>query len=250
MSERSVIVCDVNDVDERMLERVRKLLARAEHPATPPAEAEACSAKAAALMSRHLIDQAMLESRDDDISIPVTRHVVVVPPYSVAKAVLLDEVAKAFRIRVAIGADGGSDGRRCTLVGFPGDLAMCDLLFTSLLLQASTAMLAASRGRGHVKAFRRAFLFGYAAAIGRRLRQVQRDVEQAAGSDTPGTELVLADRGARVDTAFAQQFPQLRRLRATVSSGGGLVAGQAAGASADLSVTRRRVASRRGELSA
>jgi hypothetical protein len=35
----------VTDTDARVLEKVRKLLARAEHPATPPGEAEACSAR-------------------------------------------------------------------------------------------------------------------------------------------------------------------------------------------------------------
>ena len=240
----------MSDIDDRVLERVRKLLARAEHPATPPAEAEACSAKAAELMSRHLIDEAMLESTGQHAAAPVVRHVVVVPPYSVAKAVLLDEVAKAFRIRVAIGGDRGPDGRRCTLVGFPSDLAMAELLFTSLLLQASSAMLAASPGHSAVRAFRRAFLFGYAGAIGRRLRDVQRGAEQEAAGQTPGTAVVLADRSARVDAAFAEQFPHLRALRATVSSGGGLVAGHVAGATADLSVTQRRVANRRGEIGA
>jgi hypothetical protein len=235
------------DVDDRTLDRIRKLLTRAEHPATPPAEAEACSAKAAALMSRHLIDQAMLDRDHPATESPVTRHLIVEAPHAVAKAVLLNEVAASFRICVAIGYDQG-DGRRCTLVGFPADLAMADLLFTSLLLQASTAMLAASRGRANIKAFRRAFLFGYAAAIGRRLREVQEDTEREATAAVPGSALVLVDRKARVDAAFAEQFPRIRSMRATVSSGNGLAAGQLADATADLSARRRRVGGQRGEI--
>ena len=239
----------MQDVDARTLERIRKLLTRAEHPATPPAEAEACSAKAAALMTRHVIDQAMLDSDRQTATAPVTRHIVVEPPYAVAKAVLLNEVAKSFRICVAIGSDQ-ADGRRCTLVGFSADLAMAELLFTSLLLQASTAMLAASRGRPKVKAFRRAFLFGYAAAIGARLREVQEDTERAATSSAPGTALVLVDRKAQVDAAFAEQFPRIRTMRPSVSSGNGLTAGQRAGVEADLSMRRSRLNGQRRQVGA
>jgi hypothetical protein len=239
----------VPDVDDRILERVRKLLARAEHPATPPAEAEACSAKAAALMSRHVIDQAMLEASSQTSSAPVVRRIVVEAPYTMAKAVLLDRVAKAFRVCVAIGADHGA-GRRCTMVGYAADLAMTELLFTSLLLQASAAMIAASAGHPRVKAFRRSFLMGYADMIGHRLREVQRATEQEAAADTPGSAVVLVDRQARVEAAFAAEFPHLRSMRTTVSSAGGLTAGHAAGARADLSAMRRHVSNRSNELSA
>jgi hypothetical protein len=239
----------VPDVDDRILERVRKLLTRAEHPATPPAEAEACSEKAAALMSRHVIDQAMLDATASRATAPVVRRIVLEAPYTMAKAVLLDRVAKAFRVCVAIGADHGA-GRRCTTVGYPGDVAMTELLFTSLLLQASSAMLAASAGHPRVKAFRRSFLMGYADMIGHRLQEVRRATEQEATTETPGTAIVLVDRSARVEQAFAEEFPHLRSLRTTVSSAGGLTAGHAAGARADLSAGRRRVGGRRGELSA
>jgi hypothetical protein len=236
----------VSDIDTRVLERVRKLLARAEHPPTPPAEAETCSAKAAALMARHLIDEAMLEAGRPDAEEPLARVIEVESPYTLGKAVLLDQVARSFRVRGVIGGGGG----RCTMFGFPRDIASTELLFTSLLLQASTAMIAVSRGHPRVKAFRRAFLFGYAAEIGERLRAATDEVEQEATAAVPGAALMLLDRRARVDTAFAEQFPVLRPLRPTVSSGGGLTAGRAAGARADLSATRRRVERRRGEISA
>src|SRR5205823_14019219 len=120
----------------------------------------------------------------------------------------------------------------------------------SLLLQASTAMLAASRGRPNVKAFRRAFLFGYAAAIGARLREVQEDTERAATSSAPGTALVLVDRKAQVDAAFAEQFPRIRTMRPSVSSGNGLTAGQRAGVEADLSMRRSRLNGQRRQVGA
>jgi hypothetical protein len=111
-------------------------------------------------------------------------------------------------------------------------------------------MIAASAGHPRVKAFRRSFLMGYADMIGRRLSEVRRASEDAASAETPGTSLVLVDRAARVEKAFAEEFPHLRSLRTTVSSAGGLTAGHAAGAAADLSAAQRRVGGGRGELSA
>ena len=237
------------DVDDRILERVRKLLARAEHPSTPPAEAEACSEKAAALMSRYVIDRAMVDATASDAGAPVVRRIHIEAPYTIAKAVLLDRVAKAFRVCVAIGGDHGA-GRRCSMVGFEADSAMAELLFTSLLLLASSAMIAASAGHPRVKAFRRSFLVGYADMIGHRLSEVRRTTEEQAASEAPGTSVVLVDRTARVEQAFASEFPHLRSLRTTVSSGSGLSAGHAAGAQADLGAAQRCVGGGRSELSA
>jgi hypothetical protein len=238
------------DVDDRMLERVRKLLARAEHPSTPLAEAEACSEKAAELMSRHLIDEAMLDAERLVRSAPVVRAITVDAPYALAKAVLVDAVARAFRVCVAIGGELDSGGKRCTLVGFEADIAMTELLVTSLLLQASTAMIAQSRGRPDVKSFRRAFLFGYADMIGARLRRVRGESEEEAASATPGSAVVLASREVEVRSAFEAQFPRLRSLRATTTSGSGLAAGRVAGARADLSATQRRLRHDRRALGA
>ena len=244
------MVRDMTDVDDRVLERVRKLLSRAEHPATPPAEAEACSAKAAELMSRHLIDQALIDARRLDRDEPTVRHIVVEPPYVVGNVLLLNEVAKAFGIPVAISGGYYSSPRRCTLVGFTGDLAMVELLFTSLLLQASTAMRLASAGHPRVKAFRRSFLFGYASTIGARLAAVRQESVQAAKSTTPGTELVLVDRQARVEAAFEREFPRLGKFRATMSSGSGFMAGRKAGVQADLSARQTGLRNGRGEITA
>ena len=240
----------MTDVDDRVLERVRKLLSRAEHPATPPAEAEACSAKAAALMSRHLIDRAMVDADRHDRDEPIARRLIVEPPYVVAKVLLLNEVANAFGIPVAIGGGYHSSQRRCTLVGFPGDLALVELLFTSLLLQSSTAMRVASAGHPRVKAFRRAFLFGYASTIGARLRAVRQETVDEAAAQSPGTELVLVDRRARVEAAFAREFPRLGTFRATMSSGSGFMAGRDAGDLADLSARQTGLRNGRGEISA
>jgi hypothetical protein len=231
----------MSELDQRVLDRVRKLLAKAEHPGTPVEEAQAFSAKASALMAAYAIDQALLEAEAPASSTPIVRQIEVDPPYAMPRAVLLDRVARAHRVRVVIGPDAGSGRRQCTLVGFPVDLEVVEVLFTSLLLQASTAMLHASAESNRPRAFRRAFLLGYADVIGGRLATVKEQTDADADRERTGTALVLADRADRVDRLLEAEFPRLRSLRMTTSSGGGLSAGRAAGARADLSSMGSRV---------
>ena len=56
--------------DNPLLERVRKLLAKAEAGGVTPAEAEALTAKAAELMARYGIDRALLASRRPETDQP------------------------------------------------------------------------------------------------------------------------------------------------------------------------------------
>src|SRR5436190_20861206 len=52
----------VTQAEAKMMGRVRALLAKAEHPATPRPEAEAAHAKAAELMMRYTLDEAALRA--------------------------------------------------------------------------------------------------------------------------------------------------------------------------------------------
>jgi hypothetical protein len=235
----------MSELDQKVLGRVRKLLAKAEHPGTPVEEAQAFSAKASELMAAYAIDQALVDAAHPSAATPIVREIEVDAPYAMPRAVLLDRVARAHRVRTVIGPDAGSGRRRCTLVGFPVDLDIVEVLFTSLLLQASTAMLNASSDLDRPKAFRRAFLLGYADVIGARLATVRQETDAVADRGRPGTALVLADRSDKVDALFDREFPHLRRMRMTTTSGGGLSAGRAAGARADLSGVGARVGSGR-----
>jgi hypothetical protein len=225
----------IGGINERVLDRVRKLLAKAEHPATPPAEAEAFSVKAAELMARHLIDEAVLDAGRLSSSQPEVRTLEVEPPYARARGTLLNNIARAHRVTAVLRDAAPGGGLRVSLVGFRSDLAATELLFTSLLLQASTAMLLASAGASSPKAFRRAFLIGYAATIGARLAEVTSRVAAEQPTATgASTALVLADRSAAVEALVQASFPRLRTIRTTVSDRGGLTAGQQAGQRADL----------------
>ena len=177
------------------LERIRALLAKAESTQYP-AEAEALVAGAQRLMTRHSLDQAALESPSDA---PTGVRLPVDGPYEEAKATLLHVVAEANRCRAVWQSDLGFS----TVLGYPADLEAVELLYTSLLLQADTAM----PKNGSKKRFRQSFLTSFAHHIGERLAQ--------AGEAELTEDLlpVLARRDQAVDTAVDRLFPSAKTAR-------------------------------------
>lgn len=195
------------EVDTRALQRVRALLAKAENTDFPH-EAEAYTAKAQELMTRHSIDYAMLgAAKVSGREEPVGRRVAVDNPYEAPKAILLDVTATANRCHAVWSRIFGFS----TIVGFPADIAATELLFTSLLLQATTAMrTAGSQKDGRTTSFRRSFLTAYANRIGQRLHQASKSATDEAVDDYGGNLLpVLASRADTVKDTFNKLFPSL-----------------------------------------
>ena len=229
-------------LDERMLVRVRALLAKAESTEFDE-EAEALTAKAQQLIARHAIDEALL-GRPDDVGEPSIRRMPVDDPYASAKAYLIAEVADANRCRVVHSPDLGW----VTAFGYDHDLAAVELLATSLLAQATAAMARQgvrrdAAGRSRTRSFRRAFLVGFGHRIGERLRvaTAQEVAVTPAGSDRLAP--VLAVREDRLVAAQQRAFPVVRRRATSVSHPAGWSEGRAAGERARLDVTAPRLPS-------
>ncbi|MEV5165149.1 DUF2786 domain-containing protein [Streptomyces werraensis] len=194
--------------ESRILGRIRALLAKAEATGFPE-EAEALSAKAQELMARHSVDEALLAARAAVTEGPDAVRIGVDPPYEQAKAVLLDAVAAANHCRAVWNEAFGFS----TVVGFASDLEAVELLYTSLLVQATGAMTraeAAQRagGRKRTKTFRQSFLAAYAHRVGVRLA--------AAAAEVPvGEDLlpVLASREVAVGERMDRLFPETTTTR-------------------------------------
>ncbi|WP_407110799.1 DUF2786 domain-containing protein [Streptomyces sp. DSM 116494] len=193
--------------ESRMLGRIRALLAKAEATGFPD-EAEALSAKAQELMARHSVDEALLAAREPSAETPGACRIGVEPPYEQAKAVLLDAVAGANRCRAVWNEPLGFS----TVVGFASDLEAVELLYTSLLVQATTAMTGAEAaqragGRKRTKTFRQSFLAAYAHRVGTRL---------AAAAETRVSDdllPVLASRAVAVADRADRLFPETTTTR-------------------------------------
>jgi hypothetical protein len=199
-------------INERVLHRIRALLAKAEST-TFPAEAETFTAGAQSLMARHSIDHALLASLSHSPSDkPTGRRIGIESPYESPKAMLLGSVAQANRCRAVWSRFFGSS----TVIGFPADLDAVEMLFTSLLVQATTAMMkAGSRtdayGRSETRSFRQSFLIAYASRIGQRLTQATGTATTKAATEPSGQNLlpVLAARTEAVDDAVTAMFPAM-----------------------------------------
>ena len=202
-------------IDERVLSRIRALLAKAESTDFP-AEAETFTAGAQALMARHSIDHALLAALGQSSSdAPIGRRIGIVNPYEVPKAMLLGAVAEANRCRTVWSRELGFS----TAIGFPADMDAVELLFTSLLVQATSAMMqAGSRtdgyGRSRTRSFRQSFLTAYTSRIGQRLAEAAGTQTTQAATEPTGSNLlpvlpVLAARHEAVDEAVAAMFPKV-----------------------------------------
>lgn len=220
--------------DDKVLSRVRALLAKAEST-TFPEEAEALTAKAQELIARYSIDEAMAAAPRGS-SGPVLRTILVTAPYASAKISLLSAAAAVNRVRTIL------VGRaKVTAVGYPEDIELVELLFTSLLVQASVAMHAADERdvQGRTRAFRHAFLLAFAGRISVRLSAAARAAEEEAAT-THGAALVpvLIERRAAVEAAVKESFPRLERRSVSASHALGFRAGAAAADRADLGARR------------
>ena len=218
---------------DHIRDKIHRLLAKAE--ATPyEAEAMAFAAKAQALMTRYAIDVAQLDP--EEARRVGTTELAIGDPYASARFSLLGAICAANRCQSVWSRRDGT----CSIFGTDHDRAHVELLFTSLLLQATTAMAAHgsqhdAAGRNRTRAFRQSFLVGYAAEIARRLAEADEEVTVEA---TPGVQVVLASAHDEIEAEIRRRFPHVRAHRPSVSSGRGLGAGRDAGASADLGHSR------------
>lgn len=222
-----------------MLAKVRALLAKAEST-TFEEEADALTAKAQELMARHAIDQAMLEGGNERGDGPSGRRIWVEDPYARAKSRLLASVADANRCRTV----WDSMFAFSTVFGFVGDLDIVEVLYTSLLVQATRAMTAAGSvtdidGRSRTRSFRQSFMMSFASRIWERLLAATDSATEAAREVHGETLLpVLASREAMVDELVNQAFPHLVKRDVRISNWDGWVAGRLAADRAHLGAER------------
>jgi hypothetical protein len=236
-------------VTDAILDKVRKLLAKAEDPGCTPAEAEALTDKAAELIAKYGVDRALLAAAAPETDPLGDRVVDIGPPYALDKAGLLATVAGAMRCRSVRRKQPTGHGYAYAmhLFGFASDLERVELLFTSLLVQASLALSVAEIPEwDSVAAYRRTWLVGFGFAVGERLRQAEQRAQ--AGPDVgngPSVALVLADRSDRVARRVEEAYPRLRSSAPRRLMGTGLDGGYAAGQRADLGGARLMTPERR-----
>ena len=229
-------------MQNELLDRVRKLLAKAEDEGCTPHEAEALTAKAAELMARYGIDRALLGAVRPDTDRPADRVFELDNPWAGVKAHLLAGLASALRCQCIL-LNRREPGSRVHVFGYLSDLERADILFTSLLVQMARALALepVPAYGGRAKAWRRSWMLGYCSAVVARVRAAEEAAVAAASSSAdaganghgPSAAVVLADRAVTVRRHAEQAYPRTRKTRVTYS-GNGYQAGYQEGQKADI----------------
>ena len=227
-----------------LLDRVRKLLTKAEADGVTAAEAQALTAKAAELMAKYGIDRALLAARRTETDHPADRKVDIDNPWARVQAHLLCGVAAAMRCQCVL-LPRPDPGTRIHVFGFASDIERTDVLYTSLLLQmwqglGTAQMPGWSRSP---RAWRRSWLLGFISAVVSRVRAAEQDATTRATSPAAAEggrmTLVLADRRQVIMRNIEHAYPVTRKTQMTYS-GSGYGAGYTEGQRADIGASRLR----------
>jgi hypothetical protein len=225
----------------QILEKIRKLVAQANDQGATEQEAEAFAARAAELMARHGVEQALLDAARDPKDNPLEHKVIVLEaPYAHERGLLISGIGRALSVKVYW------NRRSATLVGRRSDIERTEQLYTQLLLFAVTHLKRpvdvgwrrydATESRIYTQQYRKAWITGFAQMIGIRMQRAHKKaVEDAA----PGSALVLADRLDVATQHGKKLFPDAGVHKArTIRNKAGYVAGITAAESADIGLTR------------
>src|SRR5579875_3340096 len=177
----------------RLLDRVRKLLVKAEDESVTPAEAQALTA-----------DRPDTDHPDD-------RIVDIPNPWARVKAHLLCGLGSALRCQCILLST--ATGSKVHIFGYASDIERTDMLYTSVLLQMWHGLAGARvpEWSRSPRAWRRSWLLGFAAAVISRVRAA----EHAAAGQATGpaaaygsrTALVLADRAQVIRGNAERAYP-------------------------------------------
>lgn len=219
--------------------KIQNLLNTANHPNTPPHEADTAMAMATKLMAKYAIDAKMLRpsAQPDEV---ISKVIHVTGQYASQRVVLLHCIAKPWGV---LSCKSGRD--QLTLVGTAADIAQVEQLFASLDVQMAAecvrARPASARNGAQVVSWRTNFQKGFAGIVMSRLVEQRKNATQEAivehGS---GVGIMLADSDRRTAAKFRELFPRTTTSRRR--AGAGYLAGGVAGGRANIG--NRQIAGR------
>jgi hypothetical protein len=242
----------------KILTKVRALIDKAEST-EHEAERDAFLAKAQQMMEEHAITQAEIEmAKPSQVREPISVRV----EYGTgvgkgALGSLAVTLARANRCQVV--SYSNYRGSRymqlgVTFQGMPEDVEFCEMLFTSLRLQAEQALqLSLKLGKKpewtHGRTYRNSFMEGYFDRVRNRIKEQANQRESERMSSEGGhTALVLANVQGRIEEKFGKVSYGTRRTH--IGCDAGHSDGGYHGARADISGGRTKQISSRKALKA
>ena len=219
-----------------MIEKVRAILERANHPNTPQAEAETALALAYRLMAKHGIEESDLAGRSEGRI--TSKTFTITGPYRVRRGTLFHILATSLSCADYRDMEIGTrDAVVMVAFGTNDDLFALETLFTAADMLALRTMPRGDRR------WRTSWWHGFCAGVERKLRAEHRTIVR----ESPGAGLVLVERTERAQRIMRESTPHLHTSRGSwVSAREAYGAGREAGSS--FSTPGRSVRGTRGEL--
>lgn len=227
----------------KWIDRIEKLMAKANDPATSPEEAQSVMEKVYKLMAKFSIEETMLNFNKQTNYTEVIRYATkLANPFASNRSALLSSVALLFGVRIIRMRDGETH----VLYGYKTDIERTVLLFGSLTIQMLYGLNLAdheARPKGmHRRTFSSSWLYGFTMSVHERIVKVVETVKNDIRNSTTGNgmEVALLDKDKQIALAIQQEFPRLVRGRRTAHRVDGDVYdhGRNAGANADLGQSR------------
>ena len=224
-----------------MIEKVRAILEKANHPNTPQAEAETALALAYRLMQKHGLEAADVTRQREGHTAEArinSKTVVITGPYRVRRGTLFHILATSLSCADYRDMEAGSrDAVVMVAFGTPDDLFALETLFTAADLLALRSMPRGDRR------WRTSWWHGFCAGVEQKLRTEHRTIVR----DSPGAGLVLVERAERAQRIMRDSAPHLHASRGSfVSDRDAYGAGRAAGST--FSASGRSMPGTRREL--
>jgi hypothetical protein len=214
--------------DQNIIEKVQAILARANHPNTPQAEAETALAMAHRLITKHNLDESALEPSAESEDI-VSDTLVISGAWAVRRRQVAYTIARLNSCDAYQSKrwdEHKRDGFVLHLYGTKADI------FAVKTLWSAVEMLAVRTIPKGDRSFRNSWWMGFQSGVASALRKANRDVVQQVVSEG-GSSLVLVDRLKRAENEMRAQVHGLRSTssRWYARSSSGYSAGRSAGSS-------------------
>jgi hypothetical protein len=221
---------------DRAIDLARKLLAKAEGAGVSDAEAQAFAAKAAEIMLRHNLTDAVVRAaqagpsgRAEPLEVLVWT-VSGVGGHGRHRLWGISTVAEAYGCATcAFGNDITPRSRSLHIVGTTADLDTLQMLLPAVAAIAETSAAQGARRRRDALAaqgwytrneldrearlYRRSFLVGFGQGVAGQISRLRVGVVDELRTATTGADLVLLERHARVLAEFTRRYPKLRKGR-------------------------------------
>lgn len=211
------------NTEQSIIEKVRAILDRANHPNTPQAEAETAFTLAQKLITKYNLDEsALLDAQHIEEGIE-KGYIDIYGVYALRRLCVASAVARAnscacYRTKIyqenwSKGRHGNyvreKKGHRLYLYGTPKDI-----FATQVLWQAVEALGLRSIPKGD-RAFKNSWWHGFEAGIGKALNRATKEIIQESGDES--VALVLRNRYERAKEELKANV-QLRSVRSSYST--------------------------------